>query len=200
MIIRTAGGWGLKDPDDDEAFQMLVGDVQRLSQRSIVTTTEAQDTADAAQAAAEEATASAFAVTLASAVFSGATVLAAGANTVSGYTSSSGTLSGMDTTTGTFTAPATGIYRVDVTAVVTGAFAAGTFQWQANAYRNGSADQSLGAYALGAWNALSTYPGAGSFGGVRSLTSGDLVKVVINNGSTVAATLTDTYFTVTRLA
>jgi hypothetical protein len=67
LIIRAAGD-GLKDEDDDHAFQKLVGDVQRVRQELAETTDTADSAAaDATAAAAAAAAASALAATKATA-------------------------------------------------------------------------------------------------------------------------------------
>jgi hypothetical protein len=146
LIIRAAGD-GLKDEDDDHAFQKLVGDVQRVRQE-LAETTETADTAasDATAAAAAAAAASALAATkataaditaalapyaLTSSIFA-PTYVTTG-NSGVGQAGASGVqvqlttcvangtgTGGMAITSGVFTAPGDGLYQVCISTI--GAF------------------------------------------------------------------------------
>jgi hypothetical protein len=138
MIIRASGD-GLKDEEDDHAFQKLVGDVQRVRQDLTTTQSDVEGAVDdAAAAAADAAAASALAATkaspadittalapyaLSSSIFTPTYVITTSSsgltqNMTGGFDqlttaipNATGT-GGMAISSGVFTAPATGLYHV----------------------------------------------------------------------------------------
>jgi hypothetical protein len=135
-------------------------------------------------------------------VSGGSQTIASGvAAAVSSYSAvGTATLSGMDVTTGIFTAPADGLYSV--TGYVFPTYGAGGTQvWDLSVDLNasGSSEMTFGRFGVYPFNSFGGTP-YGGIAGMKFLSSGDTIKLRVNNTGASTLTISEAHFNIARLA